>query len=147
MNGRPPTLRPSGGYRRLRSFQVAEIIYDGTVSFCDWFVSKPLRTHGQMVQAARSGRQNIAEGSRSSATSSHTELRLMNVARVSLDELLLDYEDFLRKRGLPQWGKEVKQARGVRAVGRVRRILVTLMRSKERRGWPLIPGKLTVQGP
>jgi four helix bundle suffix protein len=121
MNKRPPTLRPSGGYRRLRSFQVAEIVYDGTVSFCDRFVSKRSRTHDQMVQAARSGRQNIAEGSRASATSSQTELRLVNVARASLDELLLDYEDFLRQRSRPQWGKDDPQARKVRAVGRVDR--------------------------
>ena len=118
MNKHPATLRPSGGYRRLRSFQLAEIIYDGTVSFCDRFVNKRSRTHDQMVQAARSGRQNIAEGSRASATSSQTELRLVNVARASLDELLLDYEDFLRQRGLPQWGKDDPQARKVRAVGR-----------------------------
>ncbi len=72
-----------------------------------------------MVQAARSGRQNIAEGSRASATSSQTELRLVNVARASLDELLLDYEDFLRQRGLSQWGKDDPQASKVRAVGRV----------------------------
>src|SRR5260370_41727993 len=84
-------LRPHGGYRRLRSFQVTEIIYDGTVAFCDRFVDKRSRTRDQMVQAARSGRQNIAEGSRASATSSQTELRLVNVARASLDELLLDY--------------------------------------------------------
>jgi restriction system protein len=119
MNKRPATLRPSGGYRRLRSFQTAEIIYDGTVSFCDRFVNKRSRTHDQMVQAARSGRQNIAEGSRASATSSQTELRLVNVARASLDELLLDYEDFLRQRGIPQWGKDDPQARRVRAVGRI----------------------------
>jgi restriction system protein len=111
-------LRPHGGYRRLRSFQVTEIIYDGTVSFCDRFINKRSRTHDQMVQAARSGRQNIAEGSRASATSSQTELRLVNVARASLDELLLDYEDFLRQRGLPAWGKDDPQAREVRRVGR-----------------------------
>lgn len=121
MTKRPATLRPSGGYRRLRSFQVAEIVYDGTVSFCNRFVNKRSRTHDQMVQAARSGRQNIAEGSRASAISSQTELRLVNVARASLDELLLDYEDFLRQRGLPQWGKDDPQARKVRAVGRVNR--------------------------
>lgn len=111
-------LRPHGGYRRLRSFQVTEIVYDGTVSFCDRFVNKRSRTHDQMVQAARSGRQNIAEGSRASATSSQTELRLVNVARASLDELLLDYEDFLRQRRLPAWGKDDPQAREVRGVGR-----------------------------
>ena len=111
-------IRPHGGYRRLRSFQVTEIVYDGTVSFCDRFVNKRSRTHDQMVQAARSGRQNIAEGSRASATSSQTELRLVNVARASLDELLLDYEDFLRQRGLPAWGKDDPQAREVRALGK-----------------------------
>lgn len=110
-------LRPSGGYRELRSFQVATVIYDATVSFCDRFVDKRSRTHDQMVQAARSGRQNIAEGSRASASSSQTELRLVNVARASLDELLLDYEDFLRQRGKRQWGKDDPQAREVRAVG------------------------------
>jgi four helix bundle suffix protein len=112
------TLRPHGGYRRLRSFRAAEIIYDGTVSFCDRFVSKRSRTHDQMVQAARSGRQNIAEGSRASAISSQTELRLVNVARASLDELLLDYEDFLRQRSLPAWAKDDLRAREVRAVGK-----------------------------
>ena len=111
------TLRPHGGYRRLRSFQVTEIIYDGTVVFCDRFVDKRSRTHDQMVQAARSGRQNIAEGSRASATSSQTELRLVNVARASLDELLLDYEDFLRQRGLKQWEKDDPEARRVREAG------------------------------
>lgn len=81
MDKRPPTLRPSGGYRRLRSFQTAEMIYDGTVSFCDRFVNKRSRTHDQMMQAARSGRQNIAKGSRASATSSQAELPLVNVAQ------------------------------------------------------------------
>jgi len=72
-------LRASGGYRTLRSFQVATVIYDGTVAFCDRFVDRRSRTHDQMVQAARSGRQNIAEGSRAAATSSQTELRLVNM--------------------------------------------------------------------
>ena len=114
---RPRRLRPSGGYRELRSFQVTTVIYDATVSFCDRFVDKRSRTHDQMVQAARSGRQNIAEGSRAAATSSQTELRLVNVARASLDELLLDFEDFLRQRGKRQWGKDDPEAREVRAVG------------------------------
>lgn len=111
--GKRATLRPSGGYRALRSFQAATVIYDATVSFCARFVDKRSRTVDQMVQAARSGRQNIAEGSRASATSSQTELRLVNVARASLDELLLDYEDFLRQRGLPRWNKDDQQAREV----------------------------------
>jgi four helix bundle protein len=128
MTGKTSTLRPHGGYRRLRSFQVTEIIYDGTVAFCDRFIDRRSRTHDQMVQAARSGRQNIAEGSRASATSSQTELRLVNVARASLDELLLDYEDFLRQRGLPAWSKDaiprrVKYARWEREeIGRISRI-------------------------
>ena len=110
-------IRVGGGYRALRSFQVATVVYDATKSFCDRFVDRRSRTHDQMVQAARSGRQNIAEGSRASATSSQTELRLVGVARASLDELLLDYEDFLRQRRLPQWAKDDPQAREVRAVG------------------------------
>jgi four helix bundle suffix protein len=96
---------------------VTEIIYDATVAFCDRFIDKRSRTHDQMVQAARSGRQNIAEGSRASAASSQTELRLVNVARASLDELLLDYEDFLRQRKLPLWGKDDSQAKAVRQIG------------------------------
>jgi four helix bundle suffix protein len=96
---------------------VTTVIYDATVSFCDRFVDKRSRTHDQMVQAARSGRQNIAEGSRASATSSQTELRLVNVARASLDELLLDFEDFLRQRGKRQWKKDDPEALAVRAVG------------------------------
>jgi four helix bundle suffix protein len=111
-------LRPSGGYRELHSFQVATVIYDATVSFCERFVDSRSRTRDQMVQAARSGRQNIAEGSRASATSSQTELRLVNVARASLDELLLDYEDHLRQNGRAQWAKDSPEAMAVRLVGK-----------------------------
>lgn len=110
-------LRPSGGYRELRSFQTSTVVYNATVSFCERFLDPRSRTIDQMVQAARSGRQNIAEGSRASATSSQTELRLVNVARASLDELLLDYEDFLRQRGHRQWAKSDPEALAVRAVG------------------------------
>lgn len=109
-------LRPSGGYRDTCSFQTATLIYDSTVWFCDKFVDSRSRLVDQMVQAARSGRQNIAEGSRASATSSQTELRLLNVARASLEELLLDYEDFLRHRRLPQWGPDSPDAGAVRRV-------------------------------
>ena len=109
-------LRPSGGYRDTCSFQTSTIIYDATVWFCEKFVDSRSRTVDQMVQAARSGRQNIAEGSRAAATSSQTELRLLNVARASLEELLLDYEDFLRHRRLPQWTVDSPQARAVRVV-------------------------------
>src|SRR5688500_2505756 len=114
-------LRPSGGYRALRSFQTSTIGYDATVAFCRRFVDARSRTIDQMVQAARSGRQNIAEGSRASATSSQTELRLVNVARASLHELLLDYEDFLRQRGWRLWRKDDAEARDVRAIGCVGR--------------------------
>lgn len=90
-----------GGYRKLKSFQMAQLVYDITVRFCDRFIDRKSRTHDQMVQAARSGVQNIAEGSQASGTSKKTELKLTNVARASLEELRLDYEDFLRQRSLP----------------------------------------------
>lgn len=111
---RPRLILPHGGYRRLRSFQVAERVYNGTVCFCRRFVPANSRTRDQMVQAARSGRQNIAEGSMASATSKRTEFKLTNVARASLEELLLDYEDFLRQRHLPRWPKESPAALAVR---------------------------------
>lgn len=110
-------IRKSGGYRRLASFQTATIVYDATVWFCEKFLDeKKTRTVDQMVQAARSGRQNIAEGSRAGATSSQTELRLVNVARSSLEELLLDFEDYLRHRRLPQWDADSPEAKAVRSV-------------------------------
>src|SRR5438128_7434833 len=114
---RPRRLRPSGGYRTLRSYQVSTVVYDATVSFCDRFVDKRSRTHDQMVQAARSGGKNIAEGSRAAATTSQTELRLVNVARASLEEMLLDYEDYLRQGGKRQWKKNDPEALDVRAMG------------------------------
>lgn len=108
-------LIPShGGYRDLKSYQMSEIIYDATVVFCDRFIDKRSRTHDQMVQAARSGKQNIAEGSMASGTSKKTELKLVNVARASLEELLLDYEDLLRQKGLEKWGKDHPKAQEVR---------------------------------
>lgn len=100
MNEKEPLIPPHGGYRKLKSFQVAQLAYDVTVRFCDKYIEKRSRTHDQMVQAARSGVQNIAEGSQASGTSKKTELKLTNVARASLEELRLDYEDFLRQRGL-----------------------------------------------
>ena len=103
-----------GGYRQLKSFQHAELVYDATVKFCDRFIDKRSRTHDQMVQAARSGRQNIAEGSQASGTSKKFELKLVGVARASLEELLLDCEDFLRQRALPLWGKNHPTAQAVR---------------------------------
>jgi four helix bundle suffix protein len=107
MNAAPEKLIPlHGGYRKLKSFQVAQLAYDVTVRFCDRYISPRSRTHDQMVQAARSGVQNIAEGSQASGTSKKTELKLTNVARASLEELRLDYEDYLRQRGLVQWPRE-----------------------------------------
>lgn len=113
-------IRPSGGYRELRSFQLATIIYDATYWFCERYLEPRSRMGDQMVQAARSGRQNIAEGSRASATSSQTELRLVNVARSSLDELLLDYEDYLRHRHHAQWTPDSPEALAVRRIGQTR---------------------------
>jgi four helix bundle suffix protein len=98
-----PLIPKHGGYRKLKSFQLAQLVYDLTVRFCDRYIEKRSRTHDQMVQAARSGVQNIAEGSQASGTSKKMELKLTNVARASLEELCLDYEDFLRQRGLAQW--------------------------------------------
>lgn len=95
-----------GGYRNLKSFKVAQLAFDVTVRFCDRYIDKGSRTHDQMVQAARSGVQNIAEGSKASGTSKKMELKLTNVARASLEELRLDYEDYLRQRGLALWPKE-----------------------------------------
>jgi len=103
-DGRGEELIPKhGGFRKLKSFQLAQLVYDVTVRFCDKYIDRRSRTHDQMVQAARSGVQNIAEGSVASGTSKKMELKLTNVARASLAELRLDYEDFLRQRGLKLW--------------------------------------------
>lgn len=111
---KPELIPPHGGYRNLKSYQMAEIIYDATAVFCDLFVNKRSRTHDQMVQAARSGKQNIAEGSTVSGTSKKNELKLIGVARASLEELLLDCHDFLRHKGLQVWEKTHPQAQAIR---------------------------------
>ncbi|GAK51873.1 hypothetical protein U14_03119 [Candidatus Moduliflexus flocculans] len=108
-----------GGYRNLRSYQKAEIIYDGTVYFCHKFLEKRDRTNDQMIQAARSGKQNIAEASMASATSKETEIKLTNVARASLEELLLDYQDFLRVRGLHEWEKHHRYVQRLRELNKI----------------------------
>jgi len=110
----PELIPPHGGYRDLQSYQMSEIVYDATVVFCDRFISKRSRTHDQMVQAARSGKQNIAEGCMASGTSKKTELKLIGVARASFEELLLDYQDFLRQRELILWGKDHPESKKVR---------------------------------
>lgn len=104
-----------GGYRKLKSYQNATIVYDFTFDFCEAFIVDR-RLKEQMVHAARSGRQNIAEGCQASGTSKKTEIKLIGVARASLEELLIDYEDFLRQHHIVQWGKdspEVKEARAL----------------------------------
>ena len=106
-----------GGYEELLSFRKARIVYDATVFFCDRFVGKRDRTRDQMIQAARSGKQNILEGSQVSGTSKEAELKLVNVARASLEELLEDYRDFLRVRSASLWEKNSKEALFVRKLG------------------------------
>jgi four helix bundle suffix protein len=113
-------LPPHGGYRDLEAFKSAELVYDATVWFCDHYIDRFSRTKDQMVQAARSGRQNIAEGSAASGTSKETEIKLVNVARASLEELLLDYEDFLRQKNIPLWGKEHPKTKQIRKLAYVK---------------------------
>jgi four helix bundle suffix protein len=111
-------IPPHGGYEKLLSFQKARLVYDGTVKFCERFLNKRDRTYDQMVQAARSGKQNILEGSQASGTSKETEIKLTNVARASLEELLEDFRDFLRLRGLQEWTKEHRFTRRLRDLNR-----------------------------
>jgi len=114
MKDEPSIISPHGGYRNLKSYQTTEIIYDATIKFCERFIDRRSRTTDQMVQAARSGKQNIAEGSQASGTSKKTELKLVGIARASLEELLLDYQDFLRQHGLPLWDKTHPTAQQIR---------------------------------
>ena len=108
-----------GGYRKLLSYQKAEIVYDATVSFCGRFIDRRSRTQDQMIQAARSGKQNILEGSVASAVSKETEIKLTNVARASLEELLADYRDFLRVRGLTEWPRDHPYAHRLRKLNKI----------------------------
>jgi len=110
-------LQKTGNYRALHAYRKAEVLYDYTFRFCEKFLAKGDRTRDQMIQAARSGKQNIAEGSKASVTSTETEIKLMNVARASLEELLLDYQDFLRVRDFPQWDKNSREALYARKLG------------------------------
>lgn len=111
-------IPPHGGYEQLKCFHKSRIVFDATTFFCDRFVDRRSRTRDQMVQAARSGKQNILEGSQASGTSKETEIKLMNVARASLEELLEDYRDFLRTGNHPLWDKNSKEALFVRNLGR-----------------------------
>jgi len=111
-------LPPHGNYAALRSFQKAEVVYDLTFRFAHKFLSRGDRTVDQMIQSARSGKKNLLEGSKAALTSKETELKLTNVGRASLEELLDDYKDYLRARDLPLWDKDSKEARYVRRLGR-----------------------------
>lgn len=110
-------IPPHGGYEELVSFRKARIVYDGTVCFCERFVDRRSRTRDQMIQAARSGKQNILEGSQASGTSKETKIKLLNVARASLEELLEDYRDYLRAGGQALWEKNSREALFVRRLG------------------------------
>jgi len=112
-------MPPHGGYQKLLSHQKAQIVYDATVYFCDRFIDRRSRTHDQMVQAARSGKQNIIEGSMASGTSKEMEIKLTNVARASLEELLADYRDFLRTHGFAEWPKDHPYAQRLRQLNRI----------------------------
>ena len=119
----PPTdpnrvLPPRGDYQTLLSFQKAEVVYDITFRFAHKYLSRGDRTIDQMIQSARSGKQNILEGSKAGTTSKETEIKLTNVGRASLEELLADYRDYLRVRDLPLWDKDSKEALFVRELGR-----------------------------
>jgi len=113
----PGFIPPHGGCEQLLAYRKSQIIYDATVRFCDRFIDKKSRTHDQMVQAARSGNKNIAEGSQVSGTSKESELKLTGVARGSLEELLGDYRDYLRQHGFSQWDKNSHEALFVRKLG------------------------------
>jgi four helix bundle suffix protein len=110
-------IPPHGNYPELLSYQKAEVVYDITFRFCKRFLTKADRTIDQMVQAARSGKQNIVEGSKASGTSKEMEIKLTNVARASLEELLVDYQDFLRVRDFTLWDKDSKEAQYIRKMG------------------------------
>lgn len=111
-------IPPHGGYQSLLSFQKSRIVYDGTVWFCNRYFKNDHKTYSQLVHAARSGKQNILEGSQASGTSKETEIKLTNVARASLEELLEDYRDFLRTRGLAEWPKDHAYTKRLRELNR-----------------------------
>lgn len=117
-----PFLKPLGGYRKLRVYRVTEIICDLTYHFAHTYLGKGDRTVDQMVQAARSGKQNIAEGSEAATTSRETEIKLTNVAKASLEELLVDYEDYLRQHGLEQWKQRHPRYEAMREYARSEKI-------------------------
>lgn len=111
-------IPPHGGYKKLLSYHKALVVYDATLYFCDRFIDKKSRTHDQMVQAARSGKQNILEGSQASGTSKETEIKLTSVARSSQEELIEDYRDFMRSHSIDEWNLEHPYARRLRQLNR-----------------------------
>ena len=129
-------LPPHGNYAELLSYQKAEIVYDLTYRFCQRFLAKGDRTIDQMVQAARSGKQNIVEGSKASVTSTEMEIKLTSVARASLEELLNDYRDYLRVRDLKLWPKDSKESQYVRRLGNRPHATYAAYRSIARPGRP-----------
>jgi len=140
----PHLIGPHGGYAKLGSYQVATIVYDATVAFCDRFISPRSRTHDQMVQAARSAKQNIPEGSVRAATSRMGEFNLTGVALASAEELLKDYEDFLRQRGLPLWEKERPPAQAVRRLAYAPNRSYETYRARVERGTPEVAANTLV---
>ena len=133
-----PLIPPHGGYRKLVTYQLGVLIYDATVAFCERYIDRRDRTFDQMVQAARSGVANIVEGSEAAATSKKTELKLTNVAKASQEELLFDYEAFLRQRSLPEWSADSPEALAVRQarpddLAGLRRIMAALVSDKSDR--------------
>ncbi len=127
-----PLIPKHGGYRRLITYRLGMLIYDATVAFCARYIDRRDRTHDQMVQAARSGVANIVEGSEAAATSKKTELKLTNVAKASQEELLFDYQAFLRQRNLPEWPVDSPEALAVRQarpadLGQLRNLMAVLV--------------------
>ena len=113
----PRLIPPPRPYQEPRPYRKSQIIYDITFRFCERHLTRGDRTIDQMVQAARSGKQNIAEGTKASGTSKESEIKLINVARASLEELLIDYQDFLRVRDFSLWDKNSKEALFIRKLG------------------------------
>ena len=133
-----------GGYRKLLSYQRAEVVYDASVRFCARFLDRRNRTVDYMVQAARSGKQNIIEASVASGTSKETEIKLTNVARASLEELLADYRYFLRARGMDEWAKDPPHARWLGELARTPGANYETFRKGVERADPAIPANVII---
>lgn len=137
-------IPPHGGYAGLVAYQKALIVFRGTVRFCQRFLEKRDRTVDQMVQAARSGKQNIVEGSKVSGTSKETEIKLINVSRSSLEELLEDYRDFLRSRKLRLWGKDSREALFVRKLAGKQNVTFETYETYVETRWPEVVANILI---